>query len=153
MRDRLPALREVLATELPITQHLGVVIERLDGGCLALRLPLAANVNHKGTMFAGSLNAVATLAGWSLLWLLLDEATIPAHVVIQDSSVRYLRPVTADCVAVCCAPDAAALERFRATLRRRRVARLALETEIRQNGELAVAFSGRYVVQRLDAGD
>ena len=70
----LARLGEVLAAELPITQSLGIRVESRSGGGLVLWLPLAANRNHKGAVFAGSLNAVATLAGWGALWLALGPA-------------------------------------------------------------------------------
>jgi thioesterase domain-containing protein len=90
----LRALRAKLAREMPVTQSLGIrVVGRQDGG-LVLEAPLAANINHTGTAFAGSLNAAATLAGWGTVWLLLRERGIRAHVVLQDSTVHYVRPVT-----------------------------------------------------------
>jgi thioesterase domain-containing protein len=141
-------LQALLSRELPITQHLGVEVLRLDDTGLELRLPLAANRNHKGAAFAGSLNALATLAGWGVLVDVLARRGVDAHVVIQDSSVRYLAPVHADAVARCAAPHSAPLERALATFGRRGLARLALTAEIAQNGKPAVAFQGRYVFHR-----
>jgi thioesterase domain-containing protein len=141
-------LQALLSQELPITQHLGVEVRGLDETGIELRLPLAANRNHKGAVFAGSLNALATLAGWGVLVDSLERHGVEAHVVIQDSSVRYLAPVHADAVARCCAPDSALLERALATFGRRGLARLTLSAEIAQDGTPAVAFQGRYVFHR-----
>jgi thioesterase domain-containing protein len=151
MPDRIDALRAVLAEELPITQHLGIAIVGVDERGVSLRMPLAANRNHKGTMFAGSLGAATTLAGWCLLWLVADGEGIPAHVVIQDGSTKYVRPVTRDCIALAAWPAPDALEEFLETLRRRRMARIAIEARVTQDGVDAVHFSGRYVVQRHGA--
>lgn len=71
---------------------------------LTLAAPLVPNGNHAATAFAGSLNALLTLAGWGLLWPLLDEAHIAASMVIQDSHIPYLRPVDTDLVARCSLP-------------------------------------------------
>lgn len=141
-------LQTLLGQELPITQHLGVEVLSLDEQGIALRLPLAANRNHKGAVFAGSLNALATLAGWGVLVDSLERHGVDAHVVIQDSSVRYLAPVHADAVARCAAPDSTLLERALATFGRRGLARLTLSAEIAQDGTPAVAFQGRYVFHR-----
>lgn len=144
--DSVSLLQATLATEIPITQHLGlrVVSYGVDG--LALAAPLAPNINHKETVFAGSLNAVLTLTGWSLLWLILHEEAIAAKVVIQDSTVRYLRPVAIDFVARC--PHLAFEERTRmlSTLRRHGRARVTLDAAIYESDEVAVAFTGRYVL-------
>lgn len=141
----LAALRAKLKAEMPVTRHLGVEVVGRRGGALVLRAPLAANINHKGTAFAGSLNALATLAGWSTVWLLLRGAGIAAHVVIQDSSVHYERPVATDFAARCAAPDAAAVERLVESVRRRGRGRIQLAVTVRDAAGDAVRFSGRYV--------
>ena len=89
-----------------------------------------------------------TLAGWSLLWLIAYREAIPAKVVIQDSAIRYLRPVACDFAAECRLPARTEVERFLLILRRKGKARMELTAEIREAGEVVVAFSGRYVVQR-----
>jgi thioesterase domain-containing protein len=146
--DDLRALQAALHDEIPITAAIGLKVAGFEAGALALAAPLAPNINHKDTAFAGSLNAVLTLAGWSMCWLIVRRAGIPAKVVIQDSAIRYLRPVTRDFAAVCRAPASAEVERFLLMLGLKNRARMELAAEIREVAEVAVAFSGRYVVQR-----
>ncbi|MGB7622829.1 MAG: YiiD C-terminal domain-containing protein [Terriglobia bacterium] len=140
-------LIEKLKTEIPISSVIGLTVESYEAGCLILRVPLGQNINQQGTAFAGSLNATLTLAGWSLVWLILKEANIEASIVIQDSGIHYRQPVTMDFKARCCKPDAATLEKMINALCRKGKARIALSAEIRQAGEVAVEFNGRYVVQ------
>jgi thioesterase domain-containing protein len=146
--DDLRALQEALDAEIPITAALGLRVAGFEAGALTLVAPLAPNINHKDSAFAGSLNAVLTLAGWSMLWLIVYCEAMPAKVVIQDSAIRYLRPVACDFAAECRLPASAEVERFLLILRRKGKARMELTAEIREAGKLAVAFSGRYVVQR-----
>jgi thioesterase domain-containing protein len=143
----LRELIERLRTEIPISSVIGLTVERYENGCLTLSVPLGKNINQQGTAFAGSLNAALTLAGWSLVWLILKEANIEASIVIQDSGIHYRQPVTMDFRARCCKPDAATLEKMISALRKKGKARIALSAEVRQAGEVAVAFNGRYVVQ------
>ncbi len=131
---------------MPLTEHLGIRIASFDAGALVLAAPLAPNRNHKGTAFAGSLNAVATLTGWATVWLLLRERGVPAHVVIQDSTVRYARPVTGDFRATCRQPSAEAVKALLETVRRRGRGRIELQVAVADAGGDAVAFRGRYVV-------
>jgi len=142
-------LQDVLRLEIPLTGAIGVQVAGYEAGRLTLSAPLAPNVNHKDTAFAGSLTAVATLSGWGLVWMLLREADLPGQIVIQDCSVRYLRPVTRDFAATCNVPGTEAVERFVATFRRRGVARLELRAEIHEAGQLAVELTGRYVAHRV----
>jgi thioesterase domain-containing protein len=138
-------LQHILHTELPVTQHLGIRVDSTELERVTLTAPLSANRNHRGTAFAGSLNAIATLAGWSWVWLLLRRHDAQAHVVIQDSTISYLRPVSGDFTAICAAPDPAAAARFLTALRRRGRARLTLTVEVRDQKGAAVNFTGRYV--------
>ena len=147
MTTSLDALRETLRTEMPVTQHLGVEITGYRGGVISLRAPLAANVNHKGTAFGGSLNAIATLACWSTLWLALRESGTPGEIVIQDSTIRYLRPVAQDFSSRSGPIDPAALEKLIAAVQKRGRGRLVLSAEVFDPDGIAVNFSGRYVVE------
>lgn len=145
----LDALRAVWREELPITGALGIAVVSAPPGALVLEMPLAPNRNHKGTAFAGSLSALTTLAGWSLLWLALREAGEAAHVVIQDSTMRYLRPVHSDAFATATAPAAEAMAQLLTALRRHGRGRVTVEVVVRDAaGAVVAAFSGRYVVAR-----
>jgi thioesterase domain-containing protein len=148
MPTRLDSLRRVLAAELPITQHLGITVESGGEEGVVLRLPLIPNRNHQGGVFAGSLNAVATLAGWAVVWLALQQATIGAAVVIQDSTIEYLAPVSEDCFAHCEQPDAGALDQFLETIGRHRRARLRLTVHLLAGAGQVGRFAGRYVALR-----
>jgi thioesterase domain-containing protein len=145
--DALCRLQATLHAEIPISKEVGITVGAYDNGCLVLRAPLAPNINHKDTAFAGSLNATTTLAGWSLVWLALDEAALHGKIVIQDSTIEYLRPVTADFAARCCLPTSDELARFLTILRKKARARLQLQATISEAGHMAVRFTGRYVVQ------
>lgn len=141
------ALAAVWADRMPITTALGVTVAELDTDHLSLVMPLAPNRNHKGTVFAGSLSALATLTGWSVVWLKLRESGVDAHVVIQDAQIRYLSPTRSDVKADSDFPDETTWQRALAGLQRRRKARLTLAATLRDtDGEVVATFSGRYVM-------
>lgn len=141
----LRALRAKLRSSMPITEDLGLTVVDREGTGVVLRAPLAPNINHKGTAFAGSLNAAATLAGWGTLWLILREHGVQSHVVIQDSAVHYLRPVTGDFTARCKPPTARAVEQLVTSVRKKGRGRLELDVVIADHDGDAVRFHGRYV--------
>jgi thioesterase domain-containing protein len=146
MRDPECELQEVLSHEIPITTALGITVAHYDGETLTLTAPLRQNRNHKSTAFAGSLNALVTLAGWGLIWLILKERDIAATIVIQESTSRYLSPVRDDFTARCRKPPDARLAAFEMMLRRRGKGRLELHVEIGDGDTVAMDFTGRYVV-------
>ena len=139
-------IEELFYGQIPITRALGVRVEEYDGERLVLVAPLAANVNHLGTAFGGSLHAVAVLSGYGLLWLELRD--LDPHIVIRDSTISYDRPVTGDLRAVCQSPGAEELERFRQTFIERGRARIALDATIEDAGRPAVRFRGTFVALR-----
>jgi thioesterase domain-containing protein len=146
MVESIQALQQTLEHEIPLTRHLQLQVLACDERGLTLGAPLAPNINHKRTAFAGSLNSVVTLAGWGLLWLILRQQGIAARVVIQDSSCSYLRPVSSDFTAFCARPEPAEIARISEALRKRGRARIELHVEIRNGTQVAVDFTGRYVM-------
>lgn len=143
----LEALQAILRTEMPVTQHLGVETVSYRGGIVTLKAPLSNNVNHKGTAFGGSLNAIATLACWSSLWLALKESGTAGEIVIQDSSIKYLRPVAEDFSARSGPIDQAGFSRLVAAVVKRGRGRISLVSEVFDAAGVAVNFAGRYVVE------
>lgn len=147
MYNQLQALQESLYRDIPLTRHLKLSLNSYDAHCLKIRAPLTENSNHVGTAFAGSLNSVVTLAGWSMLWLTLKELHLDGQIVIQDSTCNYLGPVTKDFYACCYKPDSEHIRQFEKVLKKKGKARLELHAEIIEDGVIRVSFKGRYVVQ------
>jgi thioesterase domain-containing protein len=144
-------LESILHHDIPLTREMGLKVLDWQHGQLQLHLPLQANINHKSTMFGGSLYCGAVLAGWGWLHLQLREEGIEeGHIVIQEGQISYPLPVTQDATAVCAAPDEKVWKRFLATYKRYGRARLTLETWIVNEGseERAVTFTGQYVLHR-----
>ncbi len=145
-RNHLTALKKKLHGEIPATRRLGIEPVRCSKETLVLKAPLALNHNDKGTAFAGSLSAVVTVAGWSAVWLAIQEAGLQGVIVIQDGAIRYRRPVTRDFEARASLPTPAQRARLLAALRKHGKARTDARVVIRESGADAVTFTGRYVV-------
>ncbi len=146
MDELLQALQHTLAQDIPITQSMGILVERYDNTGLVLKAPLASNTNPKGTAFAGSINALLTLAGWGLIWLVLKELDIPGDIVIQNSNIGYVRPVISDFAAICHRPAQTDIDRIEQALKKKGKARIELSAEIYQDERIAADFKGRYVI-------
>lgn len=139
-------LEKRIYTDIPLARHIGVRVSHFDGQSLVLSAPLAANSNHKGTAFGGSLFSLAVLAGWGLLTLKLAERGVEGELVIQDSKVSYLLPVTGDIVARATLPEGQGLSRFLTAVERYRKGRIRLSVSIEHAGREAVHFDGTFAL-------
>jgi len=136
-------LERFLHEKIPLTVAMGVHVVECSDARVVLTAPLAPNRNHLQTAFGGSLHALATLSGYSLLWWLLRQPH--AHIVIRESTIQYERPVRDTLRAVCQAPPTIDVERFRRDFARKGKARIALEAAIEHEGEIAARFHATFV--------
>jgi len=144
-------LEQVLHEDIPLTREMNLTVLSWQDRQLRLHLPLEPNINHKSTMFGGSLYCAAVLAGWGWLYLRQREAGIEGgHIVIQEGQISYPLPVTTDAIAICEALDEVIWEKFLRTYQRYGRARLTLPTRIvnQDSEEIAVSFSGQFVLHR-----
>ena len=144
-------LESILHHDIPLTRDMGLKVLDWQARQLRLFLPLEANVNHKSTMFGGSLYCGAVLGGWGWLHLALREEGIEdGHIVIQEGQISYPLPVTRDATVICQAPEEKVWRRCLATYRRYGRARLTLQTQVINAGSEApaVQFVGQYVLHR-----
>ncbi|KTC45318.1 hypothetical protein AO269_31985 [Pseudomonas putida] len=81
--SEIQALERLLHHDIPLTGDMGLRVRAWDNHCLRLHVPLAPNVNHKSTMFGGSLYCAAVLAGWGWLHLRLGEDHGRARLQLQ----------------------------------------------------------------------
>lgn len=144
--QRLRETETYFHEQIPLTQAMGVKVERSDAEGFVLRAPLAPNHNHLGTAFGGSLAALALLAGYGFLWLELDDRR--AHLVISESQLRFRRPVRGELCALCRRPDGETLARFKEDFARKQKARISLECVIFESEEIALTARGVYVAIR-----
>src|ERR1700738_1573053 len=102
-----------LHEHIPISQAMGIQVEHASLQKVILFAPFANNINHKKTVFGGSLHAVATLACWGWLHVRLQELFHEdIQIVIANSTVAYLAPVFSDFHAECTMADLSNWERF-----------------------------------------
>lgn len=139
-------LQEVLHSEIPLTKTIGIEVGSYTGNSLTLHAPIENNINHKCTAFGGSIYSVSVLSGWGLIYLLLKQHDLSGHIVIQESSTRFLKPVTQDISATCAFESEKQYQRFINMYKRKGRARIKLESTITCGAETLVIFQGNYVV-------
>jgi len=131
--------------QIPITRAMGLRVVAHDESQFVVEAPVALNSNHLGTAFGGSINAVATLAAYGLLWLELREQA--AHVVVAESSIRFLRPVRETIRAICLRPDLSEWAAFQTEFAGKGKARLKLRVSVVEGDQPTAEFEGTFVAR------
>src|SRR6478752_6898344 len=143
--SRVSEVEKYLHEQIPITRAMGLRVVAYDAHGFTVEAPVALNSNHLRTAFGGSINAVATLAAYGFLWLELNDAA--AHVVVAESSIRFLRPVRETIRAVCRRPSDEELAAFRRQFVEKGKAKITLHVNVTEAGEIAAEFQGRFVAR------
>ena len=147
---RQPAEVEAyLHQHIPIAAAMGVGVKSCDSSGVVLTAPLAANVNHRATVFGGSASAVAILAAWTWLHFALRDAGLECRVVIQRNETDYQLPIDGDFTAHCVGLDQVAVEKLIRALRRYGKGRVKLAADLRLDDRRVAKFAGEYVAVRL----
>ncbi|MCX7048810.1 MAG: YiiD C-terminal domain-containing protein [Candidatus Sumerlaeota bacterium] len=94
MCDTLEAINDVIGASIPIAKAMGIRVISLDDSRITLEAPFDPNRNDKGTAFAGSIYSIMALAGWSLVTAAGMKRSLATEVMITESSIRFIKPVT-----------------------------------------------------------
>ncbi len=141
----LSEAEKFLHEQIPITRAMGLRVVAHDDTGFTVEAPVALNSNHLRTAFGGSINAVATLAAYGFLWVELNDAA--AHVVVAESSIRFLRPVRETIRATCLRPGANCLAEFRNQFVEQGKARITLHVKVTEAGGTTAEFEGKFVAR------
>ena len=144
----LIALEQTLHREMPISVPMGIRAVAWDGRQLSVEMPLEPNRNHQYSAFAGSLNALCTVAGWGAIFLMLRRENLAGNIVIRRGQIRYSRPVRSPKIVAQSLPlDADAEAYFFELLRSMGQSKVDIHTQIADAEGPLVTFSGSYVIQ------
>lgn len=137
---------ERIHREIPISKYMQVRVVSAEADRFELAAPLAPNKNHEGTAFGGSVSSLALLSCWSLVTITLEQ--IPGefdYVVVQDSTMDYVTPISADFSSV--ATFNSSPERFLTTLKKHGRARIQLAADVICQDSVCATLSARFVAQ------
>ncbi len=152
MRD-LATVEAYLHKHIPISRELGCRVLGMSAEEILLEAPLEPNINHRATAFGGSLSALAILAGWALVHFRLRGDGVEVRTVIQESRVRYEKPVRGPFQARCTAPADDVWDRFVRTVVRRGKGRIQVDVELTSDGCRVAGYTGTYVALERSAAD
>ena len=124
-----------------MTAHLGLQVLELRPGYVRLTIPFAPNRNHLGTMYAGSLVALAEIPGGLIPMSMPDLAVLP---IAAGLDVKFLRAARGDAFLTV-EVDPEQMQALASEAHRTGKAEFDLETEVRDaDGELLMTCRGSY---------
>lgn len=143
-------LEKYLYENIPLSKAMGISVVSLSSNKVTLKSLLQPNINHKKTAFGGSLNAVATLACWSLLYVNLLAKKQKYEIVITQSQIAFSKSVQADFEATSVMCSEKEWNRFMAALERKGKGRITLEAFIGQIDKPSVSFRGTFAALAVE---
>lgn len=87
-------VRQLTEAQIAFVQRSGLKAEVLEVGHVRLRMPLAGNQNHIGSMYAGALFTLAEIPGGALFLTSFDAQRF--YPIIKEMNLRFRRPATGD---------------------------------------------------------
>lgn len=130
--------------QIPISDSMGIRIFQYTGRVFETRANLARNLNVHDTMFAGSVYSLATLTGWGMVQLQLQEKGLGGSVVLAEGSIKYLQPLATEPRAVVNLDD---MYGNMQVLRKKKNAHLNVDVTVYDGDQAVAYFNGRYVVK------
>lgn len=140
----ISSLQVYLSARIAPARALGLTVEADDPVTIAA--PLEANVNDKGTAFAGSLFSVAALAGWLHLMRWCSNRSLDAEVALQGASAQFIAPARAGFRAIAGDPPREQRERLELMLARRGRGRIEIPIEVNCEARQVMTLAGVYAV-------
>jgi thioesterase domain-containing protein len=138
-------LTQYLHAQIPISVAMGVRVQSSANSLVELSAPFAPNVNHHGTVFGGSISALATLAGWVHAFVALQDLDPRPDLVVAASQTEYLRPAFGSIVARCEGGD---YDRLRSGWMRFGRGRVDLSVTVRCEDIVVAEYAGQYAVRQ-----
>jgi len=139
-------LKHRLYLDVPLSRVMGIEVAQGETTRVLLSAPLQPNINHQGTVFGGSANALAILSAYCLLYLRLNIGYPQCHILIQQNTMQYKHPIPGDMMALCEFDDAARWSRFMRSLERHGRARISLDSVVMHAEQSCASFKGEFVV-------
>lgn len=141
-------LENKLHNEIPLTKFMDLKITKYDEKELITIAPLNKNINDKGTAFGGSLATLTIISGWSICWLISKELEINnENIVVIKNEHSYRKPVTKELICHTKRPTKDEIENLKNKLLLKKSASIKISSQIIEDGEVCVDFTGYYVIK------
>ena len=139
-------VRQLTEEQIAFVQRSGLKAEVLEAGHVRLRMPLAGNQNHIGSMYAGALFTLAEIPGGALFLTSFDASKF--YPIVKEMNLRFRRPATGD-IVVEARLSAEEIERLQTEAQANGKAEYVLELQLTDgSGEVVALSRGIYQLRK-----
>ena len=142
-------LQDYIYEHIPIVKANNFRIDEDNEGSILVRGACADHINHRNTVFGGSLSTALILTAWANVRKLVAAAGITGEIiVIQSQEVQFSQPVSRDFVARTLAIPTLVSAKFIDMLRKFGKSRILVEAAV-THGDSSLpltTFKGNFVV-------
>lgn len=136
--------------DIPLTAAMQLAVKSFDGNTLVMALPLAANINDKGTGFAGSITALGSIAGWFALSLWSEREVGACQVAVFDAQFSFKKPLHTDFTATVVLPAHAEVHALTQCITLNKKFKISLGVSLADKNGEAAFLTAAYAVWRAD---
>lgn len=138
--------RQFTEDKIAFVKRMNLKAEVLEPGFVRLRVPLAGNENHIGSMYAGALFTLAEIPGGALFLTSFDASKF--YPIVKEMNLRFRRPATGD-IVVEARLSAEEIERLQSEAQVNGKAEYVLELQLTDgSGEVVALSRGIYQLRK-----
>jgi thioesterase domain-containing protein len=138
--------RQFTEDKITFVKRMNLKAEVLEPGFVRLRVPLAGNENHIGSMYAGALFTLAEIPGGALFLTSFDASKF--YPIVKEMNLRFRRPATGD-IVVEARLSAEEIERLQTEAQANGKAEYVLELQLTDgSGEVVALSRGIYQLRK-----
>ena len=138
--------RQFTEDKIAFVKRMNLKAEVLEPGFVRLRVPLAGNENHIGSMYAGALFTLAEIPGGALFLTSFDASKF--YPIVKEMNLRFRRPATGD-IVVEARMSAEEIERLQSEAQANGKAEYVLELQLTDgSGEVVALSRGIYQLRK-----
>lgn len=141
-------VQEFIYKNIPILKTNNFTVGKVDKYCPEICGKLKDHINHRSTVFGGTISTALTVAAWSQLRLIMIGENIDAESVIARQSVLFRKPVPSDFKAITTPLSDNEILKMKRDLRVRGRARINIYSGIyiENDKRLLAKFKGEFVI-------
>ena len=137
----------MLEQGIEFVKRTGLKIDALERGRVVCRMPLAGNVNHIGTMYAGALFTLAEIPGGALFLSSFDTSRY--YPIVTDLQISFKKAVKSDATVEMTLDDAE-IDRIQADAQANGKALFELSGELKNaDGDVVATYVGQYQLRQI----
>jgi len=145
--DEYKNLVGYLEKTIKIIEKMGIRIVDFKRGFVKIMLPREPNVNHIGTVYAGSLFSLADYAGGVLFFASFDHKKY--FPIVKEVTINFKKPATTD-VTVEAAMDPELIEQLKKTADEGGKADWVMNLELKdEQGNICCLVSGNFQMRKV----